>query len=61
MFFYSVSQANNKLAVVYGGTAELYILKDHTHWYYHDAYQINDYIWRYLSKVNNSEGRLPQW
>ena len=28
--------------------SDLYILKDHTHWYYSDAYQINTTIWNYL-------------
>jgi poly(3-hydroxybutyrate) depolymerase len=34
-----------------GVNSILYILKDHTHWYYHDAEKINEAAWKYLQQI----------
>lgn len=33
-----------------GLDADLFILKDHSHWYYSDAYKINKRVWKYLQE-----------
>lgn len=49
---FSVSSARNTVSWLSSLRVEsdLYILTEHSHWYYSDAYQINNTIWNYLQQ-----------
>lgn len=51
IFSVASGRATDDVLTYHGASSRLYIIKDHNHWYYHDAHQINEYIWRYFKSI----------